>query len=61
LERSCPLYSGPDFLRNKLAMKNFLVPGGMGTLFKVLVQGKGLGEVKLSGFQDPFRRPKDST
>jgi len=61
LERSSPLHSGPDFLRNKLAMKNFLVPGAMGTLFKVLVQGKGLGEVKLSGFQDPFRRPKDST
>ena len=29
-----------EFLTNKLAMKSFLIPGGMGTLFKVLVQGK---------------------
>jgi SAM-dependent MidA family methyltransferase len=61
LERNSGLYSAPDFLRNKLAMKNFLVPEGMGTLYKVLAQGKDLGEVKLSGFQDPFRRKKDST
>jgi SAM-dependent MidA family methyltransferase len=57
LERNSALYSAPDFLRNKLAMKNFLVPEGMGTLYKVLAQGKSLGEVELSGFQDPFRRP----
>jgi hypothetical protein len=42
-------------------MKNFLVPEGMGTLYKVLAQGKSVGEVKLCGFQDPFRRKKDST
>jgi SAM-dependent MidA family methyltransferase len=59
-ERNFPLYSGPDFLKNKLAMKDFLVPGGRGTLFKVLAQGKGLRGVKLLGFQDPFRRSKDS-
>lgn len=47
---------GPDFFKNKLAMKSFLIPGGMGTLFKVLAQRKGVGEVTLSGFQDPFRR-----
>jgi len=61
LERNSGLYSAPDFFKNKLAMKNFLVPEGMGTLYKVLAQGKKLGEVKLSGFQDPFRRKKDST
>jgi SAM-dependent MidA family methyltransferase len=61
LERNSGLYSAPDFLRNKLAMKNFLVPEGMGTLYKVLAQGKSVGEVELSGFRDPFRRPKDST
>ncbi len=61
LERNSGLYSAPDFLKNKLAMKKFLVPEGMGTVYKVLAQGKSLGEVKLSGFQDPFRRLKDST
>jgi len=47
-----------EFLTNKLAMKSFLVPGGMGTLFKVLIQGKGVGNPKLLGFDDPFRAPK---
>jgi len=61
LERNSGLYSARDFLKNKLAMKNFLIPAGMGTLFKVLAQGKNLGEVKLSGFEDPFRRKKNST
>jgi hypothetical protein len=32
-----------------------LIPGGMGTLFKVLCQSKGIGDVDLLGFQDPFR------
>ena len=35
-----------EYYRNKLAMKNFLLPGGMGVLFKVLVQHKG-----VEGFQ----------
>lgn len=56
LERDSPSHSDPGFLKSKLAMRNFLIPGGMGTLFKVLCQGKGIGEVKLLGFQDPFRR-----
>jgi len=43
-------------LKNKLSMRNFLIPGGMGTLFKVLAQSKGLDEPELLGFQDPFRR-----
>jgi SAM-dependent MidA family methyltransferase len=56
LEEDSPSPSNPAFLKNKLAMRNLLIPGGMGTLFKVLCQGKGIGEVKLLGFQDPFRR-----
>lgn len=55
LERDSSSHSDPVFLKNKLAMRNFLVPGGMGTLFKVLCQSKGMGEVKLLGFQDPLR------
>jgi SAM-dependent MidA family methyltransferase len=50
-------YPVAEFLTNKLAMKSFLVPGGMGTLFKVLVQGKGVGDPKLLGFEDPYRAP----
>ena len=56
LERNSPSDSDPGFLKNKLAMRNFLIPGGMGTLFKVLCQSKGVGDVELLGFQDPFRR-----
>ncbi len=56
LERNSTRPSDPGFLKNKLAMRNFLIPGGMGTLFKVLCQSKGIGEVKLLGFQDPFRQ-----
>jgi SAM-dependent MidA family methyltransferase len=55
LERDSPSESDPIFLKNKLAMRNFLIPGGMGTLFKVLCQSKGIGEVSLLGFRDPFR------
>jgi len=54
LEKNASQLSPVDFLKNKLAMKNFLVPGGMGTLFKVLVQSKGLGDIKLKGFADPL-------
>jgi SAM-dependent MidA family methyltransferase len=57
LEKSSDQYSRPDFLRNKLAMKNFLVPEGMGRIFKVLGQGKSRGKAELLGFQDPFLRP----
>ena len=56
LEKDSPASSDPVFLKKKLAMRNLLIPGGMGTLFKVLCQGKGVGEVDLLGFQDPFRR-----
>jgi SAM-dependent MidA family methyltransferase len=59
LEKSSDQYSRPDFLRNKLAMKNFLVPEGMGRIFKVLGQRKGRGKEELLGFQDPFLRPQE--
>jgi len=60
LERDSPSDSDPGFLKNKLAMRNFLIPGGMGTLFKVLCQSKGIGEARLLGFQDPFRSVRGS-
>jgi len=53
-EKSFPLSSVPEFLQNKLAMKSLLIPGGMGRVFKVLAQSKGIGEAKLLGFKDPF-------
>jgi len=53
-ERKSALYPAAEFLKNKLAMKHFLIPGGMGTLFKVLTQGKAVGNSKLIGFGDPF-------
>jgi SAM-dependent MidA family methyltransferase len=58
-EKNSPRPSSPEFLKNKLAMKSFLVPGGMGTLFKVFIQSKGLAEVDLLGLQDPFTRPNN--
>jgi SAM-dependent MidA family methyltransferase len=59
-EASSDRYSPPEFLKKKLAMRNFLIPVGMGRLFKVLAQFKGQGGIKLTGFQDPFRPPTDS-
>ena len=56
LEKTSARSSGPAFWKNKLAMRNFVIPGGMGTLFKVLAQSKGLEETSLLGFGDPFRR-----
>ena len=55
LEKGSTSSSDPAFLKNKLAMRNLLIPGGMGTLFKVLCQSKGVGDVDLLGFRDPFR------
>ena len=54
LEKKSALYPPAEFLKSKLAMKHFLIPGGMGTLFKVLAQGKAIGQTKLIGFGDPF-------
>jgi SAM-dependent MidA family methyltransferase len=56
LEKASDRHSDPAFLKNKLSMRNLLIPGGMGTLFKVLAQSKGPEEPELLGFQDPFRR-----
>jgi SAM-dependent MidA family methyltransferase len=48
--------SDPVFLKNKLAMRNLLIPEGMGTLFKVLAQYKRIElQSELLGFRDPFR------
>jgi SAM-dependent MidA family methyltransferase len=55
-EEKSGFYSPAEFLQKKLAMKHFLIPGGMGTLFKVLAQGKGVGNPELLGFRDPFQR-----
>jgi SAM-dependent MidA family methyltransferase len=56
-EKKSALYPPAEFLKRKLAMKRFLLPGGMGTLFKVLAQGKAAGSPDLLGFGDPFRPP----
>lgn len=56
LEKDSTSPSDPAFLKGKLAMRNLLIPGGMGTLFKVLCQSKGVRDAELLGFQDPFRR-----
>jgi SAM-dependent MidA family methyltransferase len=56
LEKDSTSSSDPAFWKNKLAMRNLSIPGGMGSLFKVLCQGKGVGEVDLLGFRDPFRQ-----
>ncbi|MCX5909144.1 MAG: SAM-dependent methyltransferase [Deltaproteobacteria bacterium] len=53
-EKSSAQIAVVDFLKNKLAMKNFLIPGGMGSLFKVLAQSKGVGPVDLLGFRPPL-------
>lgn len=50
-------FSAVEFLKQKLAMKSFLVPGGMGTVFKVLIQSKEVGEASLLGLQDVFAPP----
>ncbi len=55
LEENQHKFSVPEFLKHKLAMKTLLFPGGMGTLFKVLAQGKEVGKPELQGFQDPFK------
>ncbi len=53
-EKESAFYPAAEFLKRKLAMKHFLVPGGMGTLFKVLAQGKAVDGPALLGFGDPF-------
>lgn len=50
-------FSPVDFLKQKLAMKSLLVPGGMGTLHKVLIQSKEVPKVHLLGLQDILAPP----
>ncbi len=56
LEKKSHQYSTLDFWKNHLAMRNFLIPGGMGTLFKVLAQSKDVPNPNLRGFEDPWGR-----
>jgi SAM-dependent MidA family methyltransferase len=39
-EKKAGELSGVEFIQGKLGMRNFLIPGGMGSLFKVLLQQK---------------------
>ncbi len=42
-----------EVIRNRLAMKTLILPnGGMGDVFKVLIQQKGLNKARLDGFRD---------
>ncbi len=49
-----------EFLKQKLAMKSFLTPGGMGTIYKVLIQNKGVAEANLLGLHDIFVSPSSA-
>ncbi|MDY6855911.1 MAG: SAM-dependent methyltransferase [Thermodesulfobacteriota bacterium] len=42
IEKNRQTMSTAQYYKEKLSMKNFLVPGGMGVLFKVLIQFKGV-------------------
>jgi SAM-dependent MidA family methyltransferase len=42
IEKNRQNMSTAQYYKEKLSMKNFLVPGGMGVLFKVLIQHKGV-------------------
>ncbi len=51
-----------EYYKEKLSMKNFLMPGGMGVLFKVLIQCKGVEGSELlnsseTGSHIPKRTP----
>jgi len=58
LEKKADQFPAVEFMKNKLAMRNFLIPGGMGSLFKVLAQRKGRQETSLRGFKNHALRPK---
>lgn len=44
----------PADVRRRLAMMSLIHPEGMGGIFRVLVQGKGVGSLSLRGLEDPF-------
>jgi SAM-dependent MidA family methyltransferase len=46
--------SAPADVRRRLAMMSLIHPEGMGGIFRVLVQGKGVASVSLRGLADPF-------
>ncbi len=43
-----------DVLRAKLALKRLIMPGGMGEIFKVLIQHKNVANPYLKGLQEPW-------
>lgn len=43
-----------DVLRAKLALKRLIMPGGMGEIFKVLIQHKNVENPCLKGLQEPW-------
>ncbi|MBM7865314.1 SAM-dependent methyltransferase [Heliobacterium gestii] len=52
--RTGPSMTAEDFRRHQ-AMKKLLMPGGMGEIFKVLIQSKGLPPLPLTGLNGPSR------
>ena len=46
LEKNKHNMSTLEYYKEKLAMKNFFMPGGMGVIFKVLIQQKGVEDAK---------------
>lgn len=42
--------TGSSAFKNNMTLKKLLMPGGMGSIFKVLVQHKGLEKSRLRGF-----------
>ncbi len=47
--------SEPDRLRDRLALKTLIVPGGLGSTHSMMVLGKGVGQPELMGLRG-FRR-----
>jgi hypothetical protein len=44
-----------NLLRDRLALKTLLLPGGLGSTMKVLVLGKGMGKPELYGCASGMR------
>ena len=42
-------------LRERLALKTLVMPGGLGTTMKVLILGKGVGAPRLAGLSSHVR------
>ena len=39
-----------ELFLNNITLKKLLIPGGMGSTFKILIQHKGMGRPRLRGF-----------